>query len=208
MPTTTKGDLRTLIDTRALNVGKRVTLSTGKESTFYFDCKPVTLSSDGACLVGDAFLDVIDGLPEQPTAIGGLTHGADPIISAVVIRAAQRGRPLEGFYVRKEPKQHGTKQRIENAPPADTKVVIVDDVVTTGGSLLQAVDEARKAGCPVVAVIALVDRDEEDGAERIRHDVPRYIPLYTRHDFLRIDQQAETECQPTSSAQPSATVSV
>ena len=207
MATRIRDDLRALLDTRAARVGP-VTLSTGKKSNFYFDCKPVTLSSDGACLVGDAFLDALNGLPEKPTAVGGLTLGADPIVSAMIVRSHERGRSLEGFYVRKKAKKHGTKRRIENPPPAETKVVIVDDVVTTGDSLLEAVVEARKAGCEVVGAITLMDRDEEGGAERIRKIVPHYISLYTRHDFPRIDQQAETECQPSSSAQPSVTASV
>ncbi len=202
MATKTQDELRALLDTRAAQIGS-ITLSTGKKSNFYFDCKPVTLSSDGAYLVGDAFLDALEELSEQPTAVGGLTHGADPIVSAMIIRAHERGQRLEGFYVRKEPKKHGTKRRIENPPPEDTKVVIVDDVVTTGGSLLQAVEEARNAGCEVVGVIALVDRDEEGGAERIREVVPHYIALYTRHDFPRIDRVAEP-CPTTTSEQPSS----
>lgn len=201
MATTPKDSLRELLDTRAARIGP-ITLSTGKKSNFYFDCKPVTLSSDGAPLVGDVFLDALSELLEQPTAVGGLTHGADPIVGAMMLRAHERRRPLEGFYVRKQAKKHGTQQRIENTPPAGTKVVIVDDVVTTGGSLLEAVEEARKAGCDVVGVIALVDRDEAGGAERIREVVPHYIPLYTRHDFPRIDREAEP-CPTTTSEQPS-----
>ena len=94
--------------------------------------------------------------------------------------------PIDGFYVRKEPKRHGMKSRIENPPEPGTKVVIVDDVVTSGGSLLRAVEEARAAGCEVVGVVALVDREEQGGAGRIRESVDTYIPLYKRSDFPRI----------------------
>ena len=193
-----KDALWTLLAERALRVGEPTSLSTGRVSEFYFDCKPLTLSSDGAPLVGDAFVDALNTLPEQAMAVGGLTHGADPIIGAMMIRAYDRGQILEGFYVRKEPKKHGTKKLIENRPPLGTKVVIVDDVVTSGKSLLQAVEHTRQAGCKVVGVIVLVDR-EEGGTENIRQAVPNYIALYTRHDFPRINQVAD-DCPTTKSA--------
>ena len=183
--TDTRGQLRDLLDDRAARTGE-ITLSTGDKSNFYFDCKPVTLSSDGAYLAGMAFLDALEQLPQRPEAVGGLTHGADPIVSAMVVLSHARKCPIEGFYVRKAVKSHGTKRRIENPPKRGTKVVIVDDVVTTGKSLLQAVDEAREAGCEVIAVMALVDREEQGGAARIRREVADYRPLYTRSDFPRI----------------------
>ena len=179
-----------LLADRALHTGRRLTLSSGKASTYYFDCKPVTLSADGAPLVGDAFVKALDALPPdtlpaQVRAIGGLTHGADPIIGATMLRAAAQGRPLDGFYVRKQPKTHGTMRLIENPPPPGTRVVIVEDVVTSGRSALKAVDEAQKAGCIVAGVVALVDRDE-GGAEAIRGQVPGYVALYSRRDFPQI----------------------
>jgi orotate phosphoribosyltransferase len=173
--------LRSLLAEKALILGP-ITLSSGSLSDHYFDCKRVTLSSEGADLVGDAVLDVLQRLPEMPEAIGGLTHGADPIIGAVMMRARERGIQLNGFYVRKEPKNHGTKNDIENAPPRGSRVVIVDDVVTLGGSVLKAVDFAEREGCIVVAVITLVDR-LEGGGERISARVKEYIPLYTLKDF-------------------------
>ena len=195
--TDTRRDLRDLLDSRAARTGE-ITLSTGTKSNFYFDCKPVTLSADGAYLVGTAFLDALEQLPERPKAVGGLTHGADPIVSAMVVLSHVRECPIEGFYVRKEAKQHGTKRRIENPPLPGTKVVIVDDVVTTG-SLLQAVEEAREAGCKVIGVLALVDREEQDGAARIRSEVT----LYTRSDFPRLASVADP-CRTTmTSGQPS-----
>ena len=136
IPTDTRQDLRDLLDDRAARTGE-ITLSTGVKSNFYFDCKPVTLSADGAYLVGMAFLDALEELPERPEAVGGLTHGADPIVSAMVVLSHVRECPIGGFYVRKDVKRHGTKRRIENPPKPGTKVVIVDDVVTTGKSLLQ-----------------------------------------------------------------------
>ncbi len=186
--------LWTLLAERALHTGGRLTLSSGKPSIYYFDCKPVTLSADGAPLVGDAFVKALDALPAetlpaQVRAVGGLTHGADPIIGAAMLRAAAQGRPLDGFYVRKQPKTHGTMRLIENPPPSGTRVVIVEDVVTSGRSALKAVAEAQKAGCIVAGVIALVDR-EEGGAEAIRAQVPGYVALYSRRDFPQIADAA------------------
>ncbi len=183
--------LRDLLDDRAARTGE-ITLSNGAKSNFYFDCKPVTLSADGAYLTGTAFLDALDQLPERPDAVGGLTHGADPIVSAMVALSHVQGRPVQGFYVRKEPKGHGTKRRIENPPRSGSRVVIVDDVVTTGGSLLKAVQEAREAGCAVVGAMALVDREEQDGAANIRQVVDSYVPLYRRSDFPRIADATAT----------------
>ena len=198
----TRRELRDLLDTRAARTGE-ITLSTGAKSNFYFDCKPVTLSADGSYLVGTAFLDALDKLPGCPEAVGGLTHGADPIVSAMVVLSHVRKRPIQGFYVRKEAKRHGTKRRIENPPESGAKVVIVDDVVTTGGSLLQAVKEAREAGCEVVGAMALVDRGEQDGEANIRRVVDTYIPLYRRSDFPRIADAADTRRTAAKPEQPS-----
>jgi orotate phosphoribosyltransferase len=184
MPTTDA--LRELLVQRSLRTGQKVTLTTGRLSTFYFNCKPVTLSSDGASLVADAFLDKLRLLPEPVTAIGGRTIGADPIVGAVMMRALERGQRLDGFYVRERQKTHGTKELIANAPPTNSRVAIVDDVVTTGGSVIEAIDAAQASGCLVEGVIVLVDRQEEDGAARIRARVPQYFALYTRQDFPEI----------------------
>ena len=200
-----KDALRELLVARALRTGQKVTLSTGRESTFYFNCKPVTLSSEGASLVADAFLDKLKSLPEPVTAVGGRTIGADPIIGAMMMRALERGQRLEGFYVRDKQKAHGTKELIANAPPAGTKVLIVDDVVTTGGSVIEAVDAAQAAGCIVVGVITIVDRQEEDGEARIRARVPNYFALYTRRDFPEIGEADKWAT--TTSAQRSLEVS-
>lgn len=181
-------ELRSLLEERSLLPGP-ILLSNGQRSDFYFDCKKVTLSSDGAGLVADAFLAVIDSLPEKPHAIGGLTHGADPIIGAIQMRALERGTHYEAFYVRKQPKQHGTMQWIENPPARGSKVVIVDDVVTTGKSVAMAIEKATDSGCNVVAVIALVDR-EQGGAEVIRHACPTYNAIYSLEDFPRLRARA------------------
>jgi orotate phosphoribosyltransferase len=182
METDTKTALKSLLSQRSLILGP-TTLSNGSHSNHYFDCKRTTLNSTGAWLVGDAVLSVIlEKLPEWPAAIGGLTHGADPIVGSVIMRARECGLNLDGFYVRKEPKQHGTKNLIENAPEPGSHVVIVDDVVTGGGSVLKAVDVAEQLGCHILAVIALIDR-LEGGTDRVRERVERYFPLFTLDDF-------------------------
>jgi orotate phosphoribosyltransferase len=103
-------------------------------------------------------------------------------MGAVMMEARQRGVSLNGFYVRKEPKYHGTRNLVENAPLKGSNVVIVDDVVTAGGSVLKAIEVAEREGCKVVAVITLVDR-LEGGGDKIRARAKRYIPLYTLDDF-------------------------
>lgn len=204
-----KDSLRDLLAERALRVagpGEWFTLSTGRKSKFYFDCKPVTLSCDGASLVADAFLETLGRFSESVTAVGGRTLGADPIVGAMMMRALERGQRLEGFYVREKQKTHGTQELIANAPPAGTKVVIVDDVVTTGKSVLEAIDAARAAGCIVVGVIALMDRQEENGDANIRKLVSNYHAIFTRKDFPEIGE-AET-WDTTTSAQRSAGASI
>lgn len=200
-----KETLRDLLAKRALRVadpGERFTLSTGRKSKFYFNCKPVTLSSDGASLVADAFLEALKSLPDSVSAVGGRTLGADPIVGAMMMRALEHGQKLEGFYVRDKQKTHGTKELIANEPARGTKVVIVDDVITTGKSVIEAVDAAREAGCIVVGVIALMDR-LEGGEAAIRARVPFYVSVYTRHDFPEIGEAEKWDT--TNSEQPAET---
>lgn len=176
--------LRQLIVKRSLVAGP-VTLSSGQPSNYYFDCRTTTLDPDGASLIADELLDIIEKLPEPPTAVGGLTLGADPIIGAVMMRALERGRRLQSFYVRKESKEHGTRKLVENPPPAGSRVVIVEDVVTTGNSVIKALDQAEKIGCRVVAVMCLLDR-LDGGADVIRPRCASYYSLYTLDDFPEI----------------------
>ena len=156
-----------------------VNLSSGSASGFYFDCKRVTLTPRGSRLVGLVCFDEIDRWPERVDAVGGLAHGAVPIVNAVMFASGR----VNGFYVRNAPKEHGLKRLIENPPPTGSNVLIVDDVVTSGNSLLKAVRAAKDAGCRVVGALALVDRND-GGAERIRQEVDRYVPIFTKEqDF-------------------------
>ena len=135
------------------------TLASGKTSKIYFDARQVTLNAKGAALVARVVLEMVKG--EKVDAIGGLTLGADPIAGAVAAISAEAGRPIHGFIVRKEAKAHGTGKVVEGPDlPPKARVVVVDDVVTTGGSTLQAVKSLREAGFEVVRSICVVDREE------------------------------------------------
>ncbi|MDR3109439.1 MAG: orotate phosphoribosyltransferase [Planctomycetaceae bacterium] len=157
--------LQELIREKSLRFGD-FTLASGKKATYYLDGKQVTLDSVGAKLVGESILDLIqaDSSLNDVAAVGGMSIGADPITAAVITMAAVRGLPLRGFMVRKKSKGHGTNQYIEGPVKAGERVVIVEDVVTTGGSSLEAIERVESAGMKVAAVIAIIDR-MEGGAE-------------------------------------------
>ena len=138
-------------------------LSSGKSSEHYVNCKPVTLSSEGLTTLSFMLLECIE---EGTKAIAGLTLGADPLVSGVAMASWLSECPLDGLIVRKEPKGHGTQAWIEGPlPPPGSKVVVVEDVVTTGGSALKAVEKIRDAGYVVDRVISIVDRQEEGAYE-------------------------------------------
>ena len=159
-------------------------LSSGGTSDYYIDCRTTTLDAEGIRLTGRVFLDLIQSKRWKPRAIGGLTMGADPIVAAVTLLTAQavqtrapaRPKPtdvdeflIHGFLVRKQEKTHGTGQRIEGFREKGARVVIVDDVCTTGSSTLQAIEAAREFGFEIAGVACLVEREEAGG----RPDVER-----------------------------------
>jgi len=147
--------LMELIRERALKFGD-FTLASGKKSPYYLDGKQVTLSAEGLLQISWGLLELLQGI--QFSGFGGMSIGADPIVGGVLVAAASQNRPLQGFMVRKEAKGHGTQRFIEGPISPGDKVVIVDDVVTTGGSALQAVDRVQEFGCEVVHVVGIVDR--------------------------------------------------
>jgi orotate phosphoribosyltransferase len=147
-----------LLKRDALRVGT-FTLASGKTSHYYVDGRKVTLSAEGASAVAEGVLAVLDGRPEVE-AVGGLTMGADPIVGATLALAGLRGRPLLGFLVRKEPKGHGTGQLVEGPLGRGQVVAILEDVATTGGSALKAVDAVEAMGARVGCVITMLDRLE------------------------------------------------
>ena len=159
-------------------------LSSGKTSDYYMDARLTTLDAEGALCTGMAVLEVLKTLQPYPKAIGGLTLGADPIVAVVAALSHQQGGPpVAGFLVRKETKKHGTQQYIEGwQGQAGDPVVIVDDVCTTGGSTLKAIEQAQQAGFRVIAAICLVDR-EEGGREAIEKHCPFYA-LFTARELL------------------------
>ncbi len=142
-------------------------LASGKMSSFYFNCKPTTLNSEGMYLVGNLMYDLIRSRKSwKVKGIGGLTLGADPVANAVAYTSYLKDDPLESFVVRKEPKKHGTMLWIEGNVAEGDKVIIIEDVVTTGGSAIKAIDRAGKCGLKVQGVIVLIDR-QEGGREAV-----------------------------------------
>ena len=145
------------------------TLSSGAKSTFYLDAKQVTYRPEGVALVGQAVLEAARGF--DVTGVGGLTMGADAIVLSTVWASQASGVPLTGFIVRKEAKGHGTQQWIEGVHPKGQTVVIVDDVITSGGSALQAVERVEAAGASVAVIVGLVDRLQGGGAAIEAHGI-------------------------------------
>lgn len=175
-------DLQPLIDLirrDALRFGE-FTLASGATSSYYLDCRKVTLQSEGSALIGAAILDHLgDHLPD---AVGGMAIGADPITGAVITTAGLRGVRLKGFIVRKESKGHGTQQMVEGPVTAGDKVVIVEDVVTTGGSSVKAIQHCRDFGLEVLKVIGIVDR-LQGGGDSFREAGCDFHPLLTIRDL-------------------------
>ncbi len=149
------------------------TLTSGLTSHFYIDCRKVTLSARGAFLTASTMLDLLDGIDVQ--AVGGMTVAADPVAAAMAVESWHRGRPLNAFIVRKEAKGHGLQRQVEGPLGAGDRVAIVDDTLTTGGSILQAIEAVEAAGAEVAAVAVILDR-LQGGAERIRE---RGYPVYS-----------------------------
>lgn len=163
---------------------RRVILASGRESDFFIDCKQTMLTAEGHALIGVLMFELLAELPPCD-AVAGVELGGCPLASAVSLVSFQRGRPLNALYVRKAKKDHGTTKLVEGdkslAP--GLKVALLEDVVTTGGSSLKAVDSLRAAGAEVVGIAALVDR-QEGGAETIRASGLPLVTLATRADFI------------------------
>jgi orotate phosphoribosyltransferase len=157
------------------------TLVSGLKSNYYFNCKPTTLDPEGMNLIGSLVFDMLAGA--GVTAAGGLTLGADPIANALAIISFQRGRPIKSFIVRKDVKDHGTKSAVEGNVQPGEKVAIIDDVITTGGSTITAIQRAREAGLVVERVIVLIDR-QEGGKENILALVPKVDAVLTRTEIM------------------------
>ncbi len=174
-----KQALMGLVREKALKFGE-FTLASGKKASYYLDCKQVTLDAAGARLVGEGILDLLS--EQLPKAVGGMSIGADPITAAVVTMAGVRGQVLSGFMVRKEPKGHGTARYIEGPVEPGDEVAIVEDVVTTGGSSLVAIERCLEFGLVVRRVIAIIDRMEGGSQAFAQRGLP-VASLRTIRDF-------------------------
>ncbi len=155
-------------------------LVSGRLSRFYVNCKPTSLHPEGMYLAGHLIFDAISGLPV--TGVGGMTFGADPLAVATAFVSGIKKQPIKAFSIRKTRKDHGTAQWIEGDVCAGESVVILDDVATTGGSTIQAVERARAEGLNVVKAVVLVDR-QEGGVENIRQYVPDTVAIVTREEL-------------------------
>jgi len=171
---------------RALSFERRkVVLASGKESDFYIDCKRTALTAEGHALVGRCLFDRVRRVDPPVRGVGGLTLGADPLASAIALTSFLESAPVDAFIVRKEPKGHGTGQWIEGRTtiPDGSRVAVLEDVVTTGGSALKAIERCRAEKLEVVACFALVDRNEGGRAAIEAAGVP-LDALFTRADFI------------------------
>jgi len=158
------------------------TLVSGRKSNYYFNCKPTTLDPEGMNLIGEILFSML--AKADVTAAGGLTLGADPIANALAVISFQKGRPIKSFIVRKDVKDHGVKNAIEGSVSCGDRVVVLDDVITTGGSTITAISKAREAGLVVERVIVLIDREEEDGRQNIEAQGVKVDAVLTRTEIM------------------------
>ena len=168
------------------------TLASGKTSNYYFNCKPTTLDPEGMYLIGNILFDMLGDA--DVTAAGGLTLGADPIANALSLISYQKGRPVKSFVVRKDVKTHGTKNAVEGNITPGERVVIIDDVITTGGSTITAIEIVREAGLVVDRVIALIDR-EEGGKENIKKYIDHVDAVLTRSEIMDLYRRHQESVQ-------------
>src|ERR1700691_993378 len=182
-------DLLRLLAHKSFRLGE-FKLSSGGKSDYYIDCRTTTLDAKGSRLTGQVFADEIRERGWEADAIGGLTMGADPIVVAVAITSGE----VHGFLVRKAEKQHGTGQRIEGFREKGARVVIVDDVCTTGASTVQAIEAAREFGFEIAGVMCLVEREEAKGrpsVEKAAAPAP-FVSIFTARD-VRAEHTLQTD---------------
>ena len=175
-------ELLRLLARKSFHLGE-FKLSSGGTSDYYIDCRTTTLDARGSQLTGRVFLDEIEARGWKPQAIGGLTLGADPIVVAVAVTSGK----IHGFLVRKAEKQHGTGRRIEGFCEKGARVVIVDDVCTTGASTIQAIQVAREFGFEITGVMCLVEREEAQGrpaVEKAAAPAP-FVSILTGQDVRK-----------------------
>jgi orotate phosphoribosyltransferase len=170
----------------------RFTLASGRTSEHYVNCKPVSLSGIGLALLSELLLEQVE---EAAVAVAGLTLGADPLVSGVALAAALAGRPLDALIVRKEAKGHGTGAWLEGPlPPAGSRISVLEDVVTTGGSSLKAVRQLREAGYTVERVVTIVDR-QEGGQEAMAAEGLELRSLFLLDEIAAAAREAGVEAE-------------
>ncbi len=173
--------LRHIIADMCFTTGPTFRLASGRESNFYFNLKKAMLDPEGIELLADLILEETAGI--RADYVGGLAMGAVPVVVAVVMKSRGGNRPLRGFWVRKEAKGHGTNDLTDGHIVDGSRVIIVDDVTTTGGSIKQAIEEVKRHNCEIAAVITIVDR-LEGAKEALAKDGVELIALYDTNDFL------------------------
>jgi orotate phosphoribosyltransferase len=174
-----KQKLHAIISRASLLRDGEFRLTSGRSSNFFFDLKKTMLDPEGASLLADLLFDRIKGEPVD--CIGGMETGAIPIVATLCMRSWPQ-KPIRGFFIRKEAKGHGTDQRVDGLLENGSRVILLEDVTTTGGSAMRAVDQVQRAQCTVIKVITVVDRLE--GAEdNFRRSGIRFEALFDRRDF-------------------------
>ncbi len=171
--------LQNLLREKALKFGE-FTLASGKKASYYLDCRQITLDAQGAKLIGAGMLELLSA--DLPQLVGGMAIGADPITAAILTIAGTRNQPLRGVMVRKEPKGHGLGKHVEGPYRESENLVIVEDVVTTGGSSLKAIEHCESVGLKVKRVLAIIDR-LEGGREAFAQRGYELTSLFTVRDF-------------------------
>lgn len=189
---TAKEELLSLLATRALEF-RQVKLASGKISDYYLDCKRVSLHPRGLHLMATLLFQKICTGP-FPAAVGGPTLGADPLVAAVILASHHENRPLNGFIIRKEPKKHGKEVWVEGLDNIDpnAEVAILEDVVTSGGSSIQAIERAEMAGLKVTRVLCIVDR-QEGGSENLQEKGYTLEALFCARDLKNFHQKDKVE---------------
>jgi len=179
-----KEDLKKMLLEKSVRTGE-FTLASGKKSDLYVDCRVTAMDCNGARWVGEVGWDLVRerAAAEGIQAIGGMTMGADPISLAVGMESARRGEDIQIFTVRKEPKGHGRGKQIEGNFTSGNKIIVVDDVITTGGSTVKAIEAIRREGGEVAFALVLVDR-EEGGRDAIEAEGVPVVSIFTRSELL------------------------
>jgi orotate phosphoribosyltransferase len=177
-----KKRLKEILLAKSVITGREFTLASGKTSNFYVDARITTLDAEGAYLCGKIFLDMLQ--PFTIDAVGGYSIGADPIVASIAVLSYLAGKPIPAFIIRKEEKSYGTMKMIEGNFPANARVAIFDDVITTGSSILKGAKQVESQGGKVEVVMAVIDR-EDGGRHLIEQAGYKLLAIFTKSELLR-----------------------